>query len=291
MALVAPGGAVTPERVEGTVRLLEARGLRVSVREDIASRCRYLAGSDERRANELREALDDPEVRAVFLARGGYGTQRILDRIEGVGSPRCVVGFSDNTALLHLLRQKFGWAVLHGPHPREEAPDELDAVLATFGYYGEPSRFAARGLHLWNRGPWGQVVAEVAGGCLAILASSEGTPHAFSGAGRIVLLEDVGEPVYRIDRMLQQLRASGALEGARAVVFGRLSSFLAAGEELAVLEGLLEEFAASSPFPVLSGLPCGHTEPNLPLPFGPRALLDFDGEETGHLALVEAMVR
>ncbi|MBE0617598.1 MAG: LD-carboxypeptidase, partial [Proteobacteria bacterium] len=130
MALAVPGGAVSADRVDGAVRLLESRGLLVRVRPDITSACRYLAGDDRRRREELLWALRDPEIRAVFLARGGYGTQRVLNSIasEDLGTPRAVVGFSDNTALLEHLRQR-GWAVLHGPHPRADHPDELDSVL------------------------------------------------------------------------------------------------------------------------------------------------------------------
>ena len=280
---------MNPTRVEGAVRLLESRGLRVRVAADITDRCRYLAGDDRRRSRELVDALRSPEVRAVFLARGGYGSQRILAdlRPEVLGEPRPVVGFSDNTALLNHLRLRCGWAALHGPHPRADHPDELDSVLGCLGYYGEPARPAAFGLKLWSSRPWDRVTAEVAGGCLAILASSAGTPCAFSGSGRIVFLEDVGEPAYRLDRMLHQLVVSGGLDGAAAVVFGQLRSFLPSGEDPALLDDLLAEFSAAAPYPVLSGLSSGHTEPNLPLPFGPRALLD---PEKGALAFLEGLV-
>jgi muramoyltetrapeptide carboxypeptidase len=131
------------------------------------------------------------------------------------------------------------------------------------------------------------VVAEVGGGCLSLLASSAGTPWAFRAAGRIVFLEDVNEPVYRLDRMLLQLRASGALDDAAAVVFGKPETFLAPGEDPAHLEDLLAEFAASVPCAVLSGVTAGHGTLNLPLPFGPRALLD---PERGSLAFLEDVV-
>ncbi|MEW6486511.1 MAG: LD-carboxypeptidase [Thermodesulfobacteriota bacterium] len=288
VALVAPGGAVDPERIRAAVALLESRGLRVRVRQDVTSSLRYLAGDDGRRREELRQALGDPEVRGVFLARGGFGTQRLLASLgpADLGEPRAVVGFSDNTALLNHLRRA-GWAVLHGPHPRGDHPGELDAVLGCLGYYGEPARPAFLGLRVWARGTQDRVVAEVGGGCLSLLASSAGTPGAFRGAGRIVFLEDVNEPVYRLDRMLLQLRASGALEDAAAVVFGKPETFLASGEDPGHLEGLLAEFAGSVPCAVLSGVAAGHGTPNLPLPFGPRALLD---PERGSLAFIEGLV-
>jgi len=288
VALVAPGGAVSRDRVEGAVRLLEARGLRVRVRDDITAARRSLAGDDGRRGEELLGALRDPEVRAVLLARGGYGTQRLLASLAGeeLGPPRAVVGFSDNTALLEHLRQR-GWAVLHGPHPRADHPDEVDAVLGCLGYFGEPARPAAFDLRVWNAGSGGRVMAEVGGGCLALLASGAGTPHAFRAGGRIVFIEDVNEPVYRLDRMLLQLRASGSLDEAAAIVFGKPATFLSLGEDPADLEDLLAEFAQTLSVPVLSGLAAGHGTPNIPIPFGPRALLD---PERGSLAFLEALV-
>ncbi len=287
VALIAPGGAVDPLRVEGAVRLMESRGLRVAVRDDVTDTCRYLAGEDARRCGELLWALADPEIRAVFLARGGYGSQRLLAAVGGgqLGAPRAVVGFSDNTALLEHLR-RHGWAALHGPHPQASRPDEFDSVLGCLGYYGEPARSAFLGLRRWGGGGE-RVLAEVAGGCLSLLASSAGTPWAFRAEGRIVFLEDVGEAAYRIDRMLHQFRASGGLDGAAAVVFGKVEAFGPEGEDRGLLEALIAEFAASVPCPVLSGVSAGHVTPNLPLPFGPRALLD---PERGSLTFLEGLV-
>ena len=293
VALIAPGGAVAPERIASAVGLLESRGLRVRCHRDLTVGHRYMAGDDPTRAAELRWALSDPEVRAVFLVRGGYGSQRILDAAapEHLGQPRAVVGFSDNTALLDHLRTRAGWCVVHGPHPVAESAAEFDAVLGCLGLFGEPARTALRELVLLSAGEWEVLTAEVGGGCLSLLTASLGTPRAFRAAGRIVLVEDVAEPVYRLDRMLHQLRSSGALDDAAAVVFGRPGTFLPPNHspaERADLDHLLVEFASACPFPVLAGAACGHCSPNLPVPLGPLALLDPQG---GTLAFVEDAVR
>lgn len=292
VALIAPSGAVDPARAGGAVALLESRGLRVVHCRDLTARRRYLAGDDAARRAELAWALADPELRAVFFARGGYGSQRILDAVtaQGAGSPRAVVGFSDNTALLDVVRRRLGWCVVHGPHPQAEAPGEFDAVLGTLGLFGEPARTVLRGLEILHPGAGEGVVAEVGGGCLSLLAASQGTPYAFRAEGRVVLVEDVAEPVYRLDRLLHQLRTAGALDGAAGLVFGRPECFLplaATPQERADLDELLREFAAGCAFPVLAGAPCGHCTPHLPVPFGPRALLDTG---RGTLAFIEDAV-
>lgn len=290
VALVAPGGFVDGQRLEGAVRLLEARGLQALVRPDITARHRNLAGADARRAEELSWALCAPGVKAVFLARGGYGTQRILDQIAPAvagAEPRPVVGFSDNTALLNHLRQRFGWVTVHGPHPQAEEPGETDEVLACLGLSGPPSRPSYEGLELLGGRPGGPFEAEVAGGCLSLVSSSVGTPYALACRSKIVFLEDTVEPIYRLDRMLHHLRASRTLEGAVALVFGQVESFVPDPGEVGSALDLLREFAEGAPFPVLAGLPCGHTHPNRPLPLGPLVHLD---PETGRLTYLEAAV-
>jgi muramoyltetrapeptide carboxypeptidase len=198
-----------------------------------------------------------------------------------------VIGFSDNTALLNALRQHLGWAVVHGPHPQKEKPEELDRVLACLGYFGEPERPGFAGLRLLSEYSGEPVEAEVAGGCLSLVASSIGTPYALDCEGRIVFLEDVAEPAYRLDRMLLQLRRSGLLDGAAALVFGCPEGFGPEGQEDEVRE-VLGEFASVLPIPVLSGLGCGHGARNEPLPLGPKARLDPTG---GTLTFLEAAVK
>ncbi len=290
MALVAPAGPVDPERIEGARRLLEARGLRVHLRPDAGARHGYLAGDDDRRWAELWDALSDPEVAAVWCLRGGYGTVRLLARLARRDPParaKPVVGFSDNTALLWFVRSRWGWPAVHGPHPDPADPDGIDAVLGGLGFWGEPARPAARGLRLWNPGPWQPRHGPVEGGCLALVAALQGTPFAPRFGGCIAFLEDVAEPAYRIDRLLWQLGAAGAFEGCLGVVFGRPETFVPQAEDAAALEPLLEEFARQVPFPVLSGLPSGHCRPNLPLPLGARALLD---PAEGRLAWIDPAV-
>jgi muramoyltetrapeptide carboxypeptidase len=286
--LVAPAGPLSAERLHGARQALEARGLEVALRDDADAREGYLAGSDQRRLCELRDALLDPQIRAVFLARGGYGVQRLLDGLDLPRdlAPKAVVGFSDNTALLHHLQTALGWGVLHGPHPQAHKAEELDRVLACLGLDGSAALPAFSGLSALNGGA--AVEGPIDGGCLSLLCASLSTPEAFCGAGKIVFLEDVGEPSYRLDRMLNQLLRSGALTGALAVVFGQPATFLPEGADPAELTWLLSDVARRLPVPVLTGLPCGHVADHHPLPLGPRARLT---PTTGELCLLEPLVR
>lgn len=288
VALAAPAGPVDRERLAGAAALLESRGFEVLLRADAHARERYFAGPDARRLDELAGALADPTVAAIFLARGGYGGQRILSSLQlpSDAPPKPVVGFSDNTALLARLHLGFGWSVLHGPHPQWEKGSELDETLACLGFPGEPLLPRYGNLRVWREG--GAVTGPVGGGCLSLLSTSVGTPYGWAAAGRIFFVEDVGEAPYRLDRMLHHLTAAGALDGVAAVVFGDLATFAPAGTDPADVEAVIGDFAGRMECPVVSGLPCGHTAPNRPLPFGPPARLDT---ARGELVFLEAMVR
>jgi muramoyltetrapeptide carboxypeptidase len=281
VALITPAGPVEGATLEGAARLLKSAGLLVSLRADAGERQGYLAGEDERRLSELTDALLDSRIKAVFAARGGYGTQRILPRLKLPDrlDAKLVVGFSDNTALLSYLYRRYGWPVLHGAHPRAERPEELREVLRCFGLGGSPTVPSFVGLQLVNaealeaeaRAP---LTAPVVGGCLSILSTSVGTPFAPLLDGKILFLEDVAEPVYRLDRMLHHLLWSGELGGVRAIVFGEPDTFVPEWAEPGEAEAMLAGFAAELDIPVLTGLPCGHVEVNRPLPLGLNAKLD-----------------
>ena len=272
VALVSPAGPVDEKRGRGAVKLLESRGLKVRTTGDYLARTGFTAGNDERRLAELLKALTDPDVRAVFCSRGGYGSQRVAPYLEiPAGTrPKPVVGFSDNTALLNYLGRAEGWHSLYGAHPDPAKPGELDKVLAVLMVGEKP---AYENLKIVR--PGRAVRAPVAGGCLSLLSTAVGTPCFPDLAGRLLFIEDVGEAPYRLDRMLTHLLQSGSLEGARGVLFGDPSTFAPRGTPLEEVDAVLADFVARARLPALSGLPCGHVKANGPLPFGPEARADF----------------
>ncbi|MFJ5834173.1 LD-carboxypeptidase [Streptomyces sp. NPDC093089] len=274
VALVAPAGPVDATEASAARSLLESWGLTVrSTPRLLASRLGYLAGSDEERLEDFTEAWLDPEVRGLVCARGGYGTQRMADRLDyprlATAGPKFLVGSSDVTCLHQALGDRLGLVTLHGPmpacrplHDDKETARHLHAAL--FG----PS---APSLPL--NGPVlvpGRAEGPLTGGNLSMLASSVGTSTAPDTAGRILVLEDVGEDPYRLDRALTQLRRAGALHRTAGIVLG---DFFACGPSKQV-EGVLRDRLSDLGVPVATGLPAGHGPRQLTVPLGADAVLE-----------------
>ncbi|HET7385795.1 MAG TPA: DUF4031 domain-containing protein [Nocardioidaceae bacterium] len=273
VAVVAPAGPVGESQFEDGLDVLRSWGLQVRTAVgDVHPELGYLAGTDDQRARELTRAWCDPDVRAVFCGRGGYGSQRMVDLLDAVAlaeaGPKLLVGFSDITALHQWFGLRLGLATVHGPVVTSlaadaESADHLRALL----FHGGPVRLAG-GAPLVP----GSADGVLSGGNLALLASSIGTAEAETARGTIVVLEDVAEDVYRVDRMLTQLLRSGWLAGVRGVVLGDFSD--CAPAEL-VRPMLLDRLAALG-VPVLMDAPIGHAPRNLAFCYGVPAHLDAD---------------
>ncbi|GAA3294896.1 LD-carboxypeptidase [Dactylosporangium vinaceum] len=276
VAIVAPA-AQLPARSRAllprAVDLLESWGLRVRVAVD-PGHWFYLAGPDDERARHLGAALADPDVRAVFCTRGGYGTTRLLRRLTGPVTAKIVVGCSDITALHAYLAVRHPVAAsVHGPNVAthqllDDTPEasanrrSLHAVLFDPGYrLSEPVEPLCAGT---ASGP-------LAGGCLTLLASLLGTPFMPDLSGRLVFLEDVGEVPYRIDRLLTQLVDAGALDGVAGLVFGRMHECVDAYNDI---RAVITDVVGPLGVPVGFGVGSGHGPVNLSLPLGAPARLD-----------------
>lgn len=275
VALVAPAGPVDAERISASEARCRALGLDPIVFPHAAARDRYLAGDDDQRLGDLQSAFDDPAIGAVWALRGGYGSQRILDRLSlqrQRTDPIPFIGFSDNTSL-HMRHAELGVVSFHGPHPGQKMSVEAEAWLGRVLFQAG----AAGALPVPEGGPeprgltGGIVEAPLVGGNLAILASLCGTRHALRAEGRIVFLEDVGEPAYRVDRMLLQLERAGTLEGVVGLAFGR---FTECGADGYSVDDVLAELATRLGIPAVADLPFGHVADNFVLPVGTRARLD-----------------
>ncbi len=311
IAFVAPAGELDEERMALARSRLEARGYRVVQRDDLFAREGYLAGSDDRRTDELMAAFRNPDVAAIFPGTGGYGTMRILDRLDyGFirAHPKMVVGFSDITALHAALNRHAGLVTLHSPNPMWGlgSPDGLAPLAERFFFRAVeggagPWLFEAAGVAKTPAAPpegqgeeagptpaplsaWGKGKARgrLVGGNLSLISALEGTPYSIDTRDAILVIEDVREAPYRIDRMLRQLTLAGKLSQLRGVVLGQFTRNYDREDEQRhddpryTVDGVLRQYFGGAGIPVLVSFPLGHVKENLTLPLG--ALAEIDAE-------------
>ena len=293
IGLSAPSGSIDPAEVEAAVAELERLGYRVRVPDDLDRRTKFTAGSVERRVEELHRLFADPDVRAVMAVRGGAGASRLLPALDAsliAADPKAFVGYSDLTAL-HLFLSRLGWVSVHGPMAaRGLLPGRYhrESFLAALAGEGAPYASAPDELDTLRAGEGEGVLR---GGCLSLLAAAAGTPWALQPdpEGTILFMEDVRERPFRLDRMLTQLRLSGAFEGVRGVVFGEMKGCAAEPGADYTLEDVLRDALFGLDVPVAIGLSSGHANgPNVSLPLGTRARLSC-GEEARFAVLEPAV--
>ncbi len=295
VGLVAPSSPFDRDALEAGVRFLEAEGFRVGWRSDFLERRQgFLAGSDRERADELEAMFADPEIRAVFAVRGGYGSQRILDKLDASllrRHPKIFLGYSDATCLLTFLLQEAGMVCFHGPVVSEMGAlsdvtrDGLFRLLTR----SEPLGALPAGDLRWIRR--GYARGPIVGGNLSLLCSTLGTPWEVETSGRILVLEDRGERPYRVDRMLVQLRQAGKFSSVAGLLLGEFHGVQAgerARREKEAMDEVIEENTQDLDVPVVCGVPVGHGRHNVPLPFGVPA--EIDGRE-GRISILESAVK
>ncbi|MGM0914355.1 MAG: S66 peptidase family protein [Pseudomonadota bacterium] len=295
ISLIAPSSITDDDAVARGIRGLESLGVRVHCPEPLQRPCRYLAGSREWRLAQLHAAYDAPETQAVWAIRGGYGAAQLLDGIDWArlaANPKPLVGYSDVTVLLdHWHRH--GLPAIHGPVVKAaggllDAHDESEEygvlrrqLRETLALIDGPTALDPITYPIagWDKAP-GRLTGPLVGGNLTTLASLVGTPAAFSAPpGALVILEDVGEPWYRLERALWQLVQGGALDRAAAVCLGTFEGCPPWGDER--LEAILAETLAPLGLPLYHGLPIGHGLHNRPWRYGAIGHID-----QGRLAVV-----
>jgi muramoyltetrapeptide carboxypeptidase len=277
VAVVASAAAIERAHLERGVNVLASMGFRVKVSERVLARSGILAGDDRERASELQEYFADPEVKAIFSARGGYGCGRllpILDFNSMARTPKIFVGFSDATFLLNALVDFSGMVSFHGPMVAMDfakglSPRSLEHLQGLLSGKIDSFELEAREtLHPGN------AQGEVIGGCLSVVVAMIGTPYQPRFDGRILFLEDTGEKAYRIDRMLVQLRQSGALGRVAGIVFGAIRAIDRNEQETQLIARFAAEQTAGLGCPVLYGVEAGHGTENFTIPFGVFARID-----------------
>jgi muramoyltetrapeptide carboxypeptidase len=278
--LVSPSGPPNTDRVARGIELLSGWGLEVRLGADVYARHGYFAGTDEQRLASFNAALRDPAIRAVICTRGGYGAQRIVDGLDldaVRADPKLVIGFSDITAVQLALWRGARLVTVHGPGAAwfdDRTPDASAESLRAVLMSAAPS--VVRADPDAESGPVslpGPVATGTfLGGNLCLLTSSIGTPDGPDLDGAILLLEEVDEEPYKVDRMLTHLRRAGLLKGLAGIALGQFTR-CADGWPVTIADVLTERLSDLG-VPVLGGLPVGHGYGQVTVPMGVPATLD-----------------
>ncbi len=303
VALLAPSGPLLErDHAERGVELCRELGFEPVLMPNSGKLHGYLAGTDDERLADLNTALTDPAIDAVWCLRGGNGMNRIIDRVDFAGfaaHPKPVIGYSDITVLLLALMTQTGTVTFHAPMARFAMPPfsraHFDLVLGTAAPAGRLGRVPVNPAVLVpERGRIvavvsGRVTGRLVGGNLTLLQALIGTPYFPDLRGAILFLEDIGEDLYSIDRMLGHLRLAGKLESLSGVAIGHFSRMRHATSEGGFgLDEVLRTYFAADHIPVAHGFPIGHVQEQWTLPIGVTAKLDAD---SGELSLLGAAVR
>jgi muramoyltetrapeptide carboxypeptidase len=292
VGVIAPSGVPSEERLHTGVSVLEGWGLRVQMGSGVLARYGYLAGDDETRRTDLQRMIDAPRVRAIFCARGGYGSQRLvptLDLRRLAEAPKPIVGYSDATALLTAMLA-LDVVGVHGPMVADDIARGLSrrSEEALRRVLSDPEWLWEVDVPVTIRP--GRARGRLMGGCLSVLISTLGTPYAPDTRGAILFLEDVAERPYRLDRLLTQLSQAGKLDGLAGLVFGAMDACPTV-DGVGPLE-VIRACCGDLPYPVAFGLSAGHTLAdtaceNVALPLGIDVELDT---ASGRLTALEAAV-
>lgn len=280
VALVSPAGPLPEARLQAAVQELTRWGLRPRVYPHALDTHSFYAGTDEHRVGDLNDALADPEIRAVLCNRGGYGVQRILAQVDYAAvrrDPKLLIGFSDITALHGALWNHARLATVHGP---------VGAQLERGGLFASTLRHALMSTEpvvveasadepTFRVRTSGVTEGLLLGGNLSMLSTCIGTPYMPDLEGAILLIEDVNEPAYRVDRLLTHLSNCGILQRLAGVAVGQFSEPGNGGAVIKPADVLIERLGGLG-IPLLGGLSIGHGDCNIAVSLGTYARLDAD---------------
>ena len=276
MAIASPASAVDPALVEGAKAALEAEGFRVRVMPHACGRVGTYSALAEERLADLQGALDDPEVRAVLCARGGYGAVQLLDRLRLSEEPKWIIGFSDISAL-HGFWLANGVHSIHGSMakeltlrrcPGDEANKRLLQILRT----GDMPAIC------WDANALnhpGEATGQLMGGNLAVLDGLCGTPYDLLRPDVILVIEDIAEPIYKVERILWRLRLSGVLPRLKGLIVGQFTEYRP-DANYETMERMIADMVAPYDYPVAFNAPIGHVDANLPWVEGVEVRLRVD---------------
>ena len=288
IGVIAPASPTTKENVDMVYNRITKMGFKVKMGKSPKLRYGYLSGSDEIRANDINEMFKDNEVDGVICIRGGYGTPRLLELIDYDiirNNPKIFVGYSDITALHIAFNQMAGLVTYHGPMAASD-------IIGNFDDFTKDSLLNVIMGKDWNGNivnPKGEKITTINGGIaegtiiggnLSLICNTMGTPYEIDVKGKILFIEEIGEEPYKIDRMLKQLKLSGKLDQANAIILGDFNNCeKGKHDESLSLAQIFEEHIKPAGKPTIYNLQAGHCSPMVTLPFGVKARLDADKKQ------------
>ncbi|HXS36718.1 MAG TPA: LD-carboxypeptidase [Flavipsychrobacter sp.] len=269
IGITCPSGYVSHERVSFAVEVLKAWGFRVALGDTVGKEHFYFSGSDDTRLQDLQQMLDNPDIDAILMGRGGYGMSRIIDDLDFTKfkqKPKWICGFSDIVVLHNHIQATLDISSLHSPmcgafKPGTENTDHIKSLYAaltgeTLFYHTPPSAF--------NRA--GEATGILTGGNLAILAHLTGSVSEVGTAGKILLIEDIGEYLYNIDRLLLNLKRAGKLDNIKALIVGGFTELQDTDRPFGqTVNEIISDKVKEYDYPVCFDFPCGHQEVNYAL--------------------------
>ncbi len=282
IGLVAPARKLTPKEVEPAVSLFESWGFRVKKGAHLHREYHQFSGTDQERAADMQMMLDDPAIKAIYCARGGYGSVRVIDHVqwESLGrQPRWILGYSDVTAWHSHVHTALRLQSIHAPMPLEflkNTPQCLEDVRRAL--CGQLTGTVA-GHHPFNRE--GKATGALTGGNLSVLCSQRGTPSDIDVRGKILFIEDLDEYLYHVDRMMMNLARGGWLNGIAGLIVGSMTDMndntVPFGKQATEI---IREHVAGKNFPVAFNFPAGHVNDNRPLILGSEVELRVGPKQT-----------
>lgn len=285
IGIPAPARNISPELIENAVQVLEDKGFRVKTSKNVKGKHFRFSGTDETRAADFQQMLDDPEVKLILCARGGYGSLRIIDTLDFshfAKKPKWIAGFSDITVFHSHLLSVLGIESIHGIMPLYfEKPGLPDPNLETLikAFTGDKLSYQTE-THPLNRP--GEATGVLVGGNAAMLASMLGSRSQIPAEGKILFLEDVGEKMYRLDRIMVSLKRAGCFKDLAGLVLGTFSEMEddATDPFGKTAEEVVQDAVSGFNFPVCFGFPAGHTHFNRALIMGREVKLAVRDKST-----------
>ena len=280
IAIVAPAGKIEKDKIDEATQTLESWGLKIVLGNNLLKKDYQYSATDEERANDFQNVLDDFSVKAILCARGGYGSNRIIDTLDFnsfTKSPKWIIGFSDITVFHSHIHSNFGIDTIHGTMTAglkdvEENNPGIDSLRAAL--FGEKMDYHFEAQSLNQKG---NAEGILCGGNLAILCSLIGTPSDIQTDGKILFIEEVGEYLYRVDRMMRQLKRAGKLRNLAGLVIGGLTEMKENDNPFGkTAHEIIKECVDEYDYPVCFDFPAGHQDDNKAMIFGRKIHLEVN---------------